>query len=240
MSSPEVASGVCATCTVRVQKNIMRIFDCKQSACQQLYQRAPHITDHLCTVCAPEWGMVQESLSLLSVSYGVNHQLVRGLDYYNKTVFEFSSSNLGAQNAFCGGGRYELATLFGVPTPVPSVGAAIGMERLVLLLEPLRDTLINTSLAMLHVVIPMDHAQYNLSLLLADQLRAHDLCTMVLFPDGGIKQQLKKASNAGARYVLIIGSQEQESGQVMVRDMVKGAQELVAQADLINYLHHRL
>lgn len=239
MHSAAIASQVCTTCTVRVEKNIMRIFDCKQATCQKLYQQAPRITDHLCTICASEWCTVQETLGVLSVSYGVNHQLVRGLDYYNKTVFEFSSSDLGAQNAFCGGGRYELATLFGASTSVPSVGAAIGMERLVLLLTPLRDTLLQNVSPMLHVVIPMDNAQVALALLVADQLRAHDICTMLIFPDVGIKQQLRKASNAGARYVLLIGSQEQESGHIMVRDMLKGTQELVAQTDLILYLHNR-
>ncbi|MFI5333516.1 MAG: histidine--tRNA ligase, partial [Candidatus Babeliales bacterium] len=102
-----VSNYLCPLCTERKEKNILRIFDCKNPNCQQVYTKAPHITDALCTACATEWHQLQEQLSLLSVSYHHNPTLVRGLDYYSKTVFEFVSGNLGAQNAFCAGGRYD-------------------------------------------------------------------------------------------------------------------------------------
>src|SRR5581483_1220821 len=101
------AQGVCDQCKERKERNILRIFDCKNSSCQTIYQQAPVITDHLCSECAHEWQELQQQLSLLSVSHVHKPTLVRGLDYYNKTVFEFVSKNLGAQDTFCGGGRYN-------------------------------------------------------------------------------------------------------------------------------------
>ncbi|EKD48451.1 MAG: histidyl-tRNA synthetase, partial [uncultured bacterium] len=98
-------SGICDTCMVRKDKNILRIFDCKNPICQSIYEAAPIMIDHLSPESQKEWDQIQNELSLLSVTFSINPRLVRGLDYYNKTVFEFVSGQLGAQNAFCGGGR---------------------------------------------------------------------------------------------------------------------------------------
>ena len=120
---------LCSTCVTRKDSNIMRVFDCKNSSCQQVYIDAPAITGHLCSMCNDEWQQLQEKLSLLSVTFIYKPTLVRGLDYYNKTVFEFVSSSLGAQSTFCGGGRYDqLVSQIGSKVDRPCVGAAFGIE----------------------------------------------------------------------------------------------------------------
>ncbi len=233
MNKEDIAQRICEQCKERKEHNIMRIFDCKTATCQELYKNAPHIADHLCQTCSQEWHELQKQLNLLSVSHVYRPTLVRGLDYYNKTVFEFVSKNLGAQDTFCGGGRYnQLVAQLGGHQDQPAIGAAFGMERVMLLLEPLRDQLNIPHLAALHVIIPMTSAQHTLALLLADELRAHDICTDILF-EGSMKSMMKKANKLGAAYVLIIGETEQENRTVMLKNMTTGAEEQIAQIDLI-------
>jgi len=236
MNKPEVTQHICDNCKERKEHNIMRIFDCKNPQCQELYRNAPHIADHLCETCTQEWHELQKQLNLLSVSHVYRPTLVRGLDYYNKTVFEFVSKNLGAQDTFCGGGRYnQLVKQLGGNQDQPAVGAAFGMERLMLLLEPLRDQLHIPMPPALHIIIPMSATQHTLALLLADELHAHDICTDVLF-EGSMKSMMKKANKLGAAYVLIIGETEQENRTVMLKNMITGNEEQVLQIDLIERL----
>jgi len=231
-----VAQKICAQCTERKERNIMRIFDCKTPQCQEIYRNAPHIADHLCASCAQEWQELQKQLTLLSVPHVYRPTLVRGLDYYNKTVFEFVSKNLGAQDTFCGGGRYnQLVKQLGGNEDIPAIGAAMGIERLILLLEPLRNQLAMPHLPALHMIIPITHAQHTTALLLADELRAQNICTDILF-EGSMKSMMRKASKAGAAFVLIIGETEQANRTVVVKNMTTGAEESVAQINVINAL----
>jgi len=233
----DAQSGLCANCMERKEKNIMRVFDCKVETCQKIYEKAPHITDSLCAACNAEWQQLQNDLELLSVTFKVQPTLVRGLDYYNKTVFEFVSGSLGAQNTFCGGGRYDqLVTQIGGKTDQQSIGAAIGIERLLMVLEPYKDSMPLPQMPKLHVILPLSSAQQTLALLLADELHAKDLCTEVLLEGGSIKSMMNKANKLGAAYALILGDQEQEKHQVMVKNMITGAQELIAQSELVEYL----
>jgi histidyl-tRNA synthetase len=231
-----VVENICNQCKERKEHNIMRIFDCKNPQCQDIYKTAPHIADHLCTECSQEWKELQKQLSLLSVSFAYKPTLVRGLDYYNKTVFEFVSNDLGAQDTFCGGGRYnQLVKELGSKQDHPAVGAAFGIERLMLLLEPLRDQLPIAHKPALHIIIPMTPAQHTLALLLADELCAHNICTDIIF-EGSMKSMMRKASNLGASYALIIGETEQENHTVMLKNMTNGTEEAVAQIDLVKIL----
>lgn len=225
---------LCSTCLVRKEKNILRIFDCKNSSCQALYKDAPHIADHLCQECSAEWSAVQDQLHLLSVSFTVLPTLVRGLDYYDKTVFEFVSDNLGAQNAFCSGGRYDglVKELGGADQPC--VGAAIGVERLLLMLEKQQDKLPLPVTPALIVVLPLAAEQRALALLLADELSAGQLQVDVLFQDS-LKSMMRKANNMGATYCVLVGSQEQQEGAATVKNMVTGHEERVSQAELVTY-----
>lgn len=231
------AQGICSLCVDRKEKNIMRIFDCKNAQCQTIYRKAPFIANHLCELCNKEWQQLQEQLDLLSVSYSYYPTLVRGLDYYNKTVFEFTSANLGAQNAFCGGGRYDqLVGQVGAKQDQPSIGAAIGIERLMLLIDPVRDSLPIPQPLALHVVLPLALEQQSLALLVADELQAHSLCTDVLLEGDSVKSMMRKANKMGAAYCLLLGEDEQSSHEVMVKNMVTGEEERVAQSAVVAYL----
>jgi histidyl-tRNA synthetase len=236
MDKPEVANSICSQCQERKKHNIMRIFDCKNPQCQEIYRNAPFIADHICTECSQEWQNLQKQLSLLSVSHVYRPTLVRGLDYYNKTVFEFVSKNLGAQDTFCGGGRYnQLVAQLGGNQDQPAIGAAFGIERLMLLLEPLRDQLNIPHPPALHMIIPMTQAQHSLALLLADELRAQGICTDVLF-EGSMKSMMRKAGKLAATYVLILGETEQQNRTVMLKNMATGAEQSVAQVDVVAML----
>lgn len=229
-----VADRMCKTCADRREKNMMRVFDCKSATCQALYDKAPHIVDHLSEASRAEWHLVQEQLEALSVSFSYNPKLVRGLDYYNKTVFEFVSNDLGAQNTFCGGGRYDhLAQELGAKEDAPSIGAAIGIERLMLLLEPIQSSLAIQPLPALHIVMPYSERQLTLGLLVADTLQAAGLCTDIFVEGDSMKNMMRKANKYGARYCIIIGDDEQQKNEVTIKDMITGEDLHVAQRDMI-------
>jgi histidyl-tRNA synthetase len=233
----KVAPEICPTCQIRKEKNIMRVFDCKSPSCQALFKDAPHIADHLCTKCQKEWTDLKNNLEHLSVSYSYSPTLVRGLDYYEKTVFEFVSTELGAQNAFCGGGRYhQLVSIVGGKEDQPSVGAAIGIERILLMLERIKDKLVLPQLPALHLIVPLTPEQHALALLLADELQAKKFCTDILLDGGSVKSLMRKANKMAAKYVILIGSEEQAQKIVTVKNMVTGTEEKIAQRDLASSL----
>ena len=223
-------------CKDRMEKNIMRVFDCKNQKCQDIYKKAPKISDNLCAPCDVEWKGLQERLELLSISFSHEPGLVRGLDYYSKTVFEFVSHNLGAQSAFCAGGRYDqLVSDLGGKEDQPSVGAAIGIERLLMLLEPIKSKLNLPQPKAVRVILPMSEQQHTLALLIADELRAQEIAVEVLI-EGSIKSMMRKANKLGALHVLLLGQDEQDAREVTVKNMVTGQQEKIAQAELAEYL----
>lgn len=228
---------LCETCKIRKDTNIMRVFDCKNEHCGQLYQRAPMITDYLSPASEREWQEVRNNLELLGVSYSHRPTLVRGLDYYSKTVFEFVSDNLGAQNAFCGGGRYDsLAKQLGAHHDQPSLGAAFGIERLLLLLDPIRDQLSLSHEPALNLILPLTQAQQPLALLLAESLRLQKIDVDVLLDYDSLKDMMRHANKVAATYVLIIGEDEQRLQTVTIKNMITGVSETVAQIDVALYL----
>lgn len=228
---------LCSNCLVRKEHNILRIFDCKVETCKEIYKKAPHITDYLCASCKDEWQRLQINLQLLSISYTINPNLVRGLDYYDKTVFEFMSTDLGSQNAFCGGGRYSrLATALGAKHDVPSIGAAIGIERVLLLLEPIKDRLALPQPPPLQVIVPFSPEQHGLALLLADTLHAQNFCVDTLLEQESIKSMMRKAHKMGAQHCLLIGPDEQQTREVTVKNMITGHEERMKQVDVAAYL----
>jgi len=229
--------GLCRTCEERKEKNILRVFDCKNEVCQKQYEKAPVLVDYLCEPCNTEWEELCKQLELLSVNFVRTPHLVRGLDYYNKTVFEFMSEQLGAQSAFCGGGRYDqLVGQIGHKKDEPSIGGAIGMERLLLLLESHRDRLPIPHKPALSVIIPVTKAQQPIALFLADQLTAHGFTVDALLEGDSLKSMMRKANKLGATYALVIGDEEQQNNEVTVKQMVGGKQERVKQSAVIEYL----
>ena len=229
-------TSLCATCLVRKEKNILRVFDCKNSDCQALYENAPTLSEHLCQICQSEWKHVQEGLEELSVPFVHMPHLVRGLDYYNKTVFEFVSPLLGAQSAFCGGGRYDqLVANLGAKEDQPSIGAGIGIDRLVLLLETVQDRLPLSYESAFCAVLPLSLEQQPLALLIADTLIKAGIETD-LFLDGSIKNMMKKADKTGAKMVLFIGADEQKAGTVKVKNLQSGNETVIKQIELVKYV----
>jgi len=223
---------LCSLCQNRLTTNPLRILDCKSQDCQKICLIAPKLTTFFSETTQQEWKLLQETLEELSVTFMVDDHLVRGLDYYNKTVFEFVSANLGAQNTFCGGGRYDgLAQQLGSKTVVPALGCAIGMERLALILESSKDRLLVQSMPLL-CIIPLSEQQNKLALHLADFLIAHGKCVELLLDHQKIKNKMKRASDLKAAYVLILGEDEQNNNTVTVKDMVTGKQEVILQTEV--------
>ena len=220
---------LCDTCKTRINTNILRIFDCKNECCQQIYTTAPRITDHLSEQSLAEWKQLQTLLHTLGISFIHNPSLVRGLDYYNNTVFEFSSPLLGAQNAFCGGGQYDLSQQLGHKQPITSIGAAIGVERLTLLLEASNDPLALPTPKPLHVIVPLSDEQLPLALLAHQALHRANLNVMLSHPRP-LKKALKRANDMHAAYCVLIGAEEQEDNVVRVKTMSTGDEEKAGDA----------
>lgn len=237
LNRPDILPKICDTCKIRKDKNVLRIFDCKNPSCQEVYNDAPTIVTNLCDACMAEWELLQKQLQLLSVSFAFQPRLVRGLDYYSKTVFEFSSNSLGAQSAFCGGGRFDhLVSELGGKEDQPSIGAAAGIERLLLVMQARQEPFRLEELPALHVVMPVAKEQQTLALLVADHLQAQGLCADVFVDGDSLKSMFRKADKMGAHYCLIIGEQEQLDQTVTVKNLRNGTQETVAQRDVVAYL----
>ncbi len=224
----EVFDRLCKNCQRRFALNPLRILDCKEDGCQEITPKAPSIQLFLCQSCAPHFKAVLEGLSLLNISYTLNHRLVRGLDYYTKTAFEFTSNSLGAQNAVAAGGRYDgLVQALGGP-PTPGIGFALGMERLISLLK--RD-LFDPPPLNCFIAVLGEKAQKT-ALTLATQLRRKGVRVEVDHTGGSLKSQLRRADKQGARYVMMLGDKEIKSGRAIVRDMEKKIQTEVELAAL--------
>jgi histidyl-tRNA synthetase len=233
----KVDKSICNTCKIRKEKNILRVFDCKKKECKEAYLKAPKIIDSLSKTSTQEWENLQDLLAILSVNFVVDPTLVRGLDYYNKTVFEFSSNELGAQDAFCGGGRYDdLAEELGSKEKFPSIGASIGMGRLLMLIEKMKDKLPLSQKPALHVIIPMSEQQQSLALLLADNMQAENICTDVILDEGSMKSMMRKANKMQANFVLILGEEEQKTNTVTIKDMQTGESQNIKQAKVVSFL----
>lgn len=228
---------LCENCLIRKDTNIMRVFDCKVPTCIELYHKAPVITDFLSTESAAEWQLIQDQLLAQGVAYSLRPTLVRGLDYYNKLVFEFVSGSLGAQNAFCGGGRYDsLVTMLGGSQDQTSLGAAIGIERLMLVLEAQKKDAATIHKPAIVTIMPLASAQQPLALLVARTLRHAGYCVETMLDGDSLKSMLRSANKQGAKYALIIGENEQATQSVQLKNMMTGASEQIKQIDLVERL----
>jgi histidyl-tRNA synthetase len=224
-------ASLCQTCLIRKDKNPLRVFDCKSEQCQAIFKSAPKLIDYLCSSCNEEWKILQDFLQILSINFVIDPFLVRGLDYYNKTVFEFSSRELGAQNAFCGGGRYSLGKDAGAKHDFPSIGVGIGFGRLLLLVEKNINKLLLPQDPALSVIIPFSSEQYPLALLLASDLTRKGICVDCLFDTASLTNMMKKANKMGAKFVLLLGSDEQKNGTVAIKNMSNGQMTTVKQTE---------
>ena len=226
---------ICQDCRRRLERNTLRVLDCKAGQCQPIIAGAPHILDHLCAECAEHFATLREYLDLLHRSYTINHRLVRGLDYYTKTVFEVWAAGIGAQAAVCGGGRYDgLAELLGGP-PTAGVGFGSGLERIILVMEQLGVEVPPLPAPRVFLAHLGPQARRE-ALRLADALRRADVGTWLPFGERGLRSQLREAGKRAMRYVVILGEDELASGTATVRDMQTGEQTSVELAELVEWL----
>ncbi len=217
---------LCSDCKRRSATNPLRVLDCKVPGCREQMAGAPSIQDHLCGECDDHFHKVQAGLSQLGVAYSLNKFMVRGLDYYCRTTFEFITADLGAQAAVGAGGRYDgLIETLGGPKKTPGIGFAMGMERLVLLLQQQEKAEAKGSEVDLFIA-GIGEQGVDVGFSLAHEIRTAR--SVAMDHEGrSLKSQMKQANKAGARFVLIIGDDELKSGYGILRNMQTEEQQEV-------------
>ncbi len=230
---------LCNDCKKRAKRNPLRIFDCKEEACSEALLKAPLMPDFLCEDCRAHFDSVLEMLKVLGVSYEVEPRLVRGLDYYTRTAFEFIFEGLGAQNAVCGGGRYDyLAEALGGP-PSGGVGFSVGIERLLRAIE--LEGACPVVLPRLDVFVAWIEGTSRKQVLeILASLRRERLCADSDFMGRSLKAQMKHANRLGARFVVIVGGEEQKRGEVVLRDLDSSEQWTVGRSKLAQKIREAL
>ncbi|MCI7401601.1 MAG: histidine--tRNA ligase [Christensenella sp.] len=214
-------SNMCHTCQERFEKNPLRILDCKEEACKQITQNAPVVLDYLCDDCRAHHEMVCNQLTKLGVDFKVNPHIVRGLDYYTRTVFEFVSNNIGAQGTVCGGGRYNNLVEQVGGKPCPGVGFGMGLERLILTLENLGLSVGEEENPDLYIIAMCDRAKQDI-LVYAQKLRQAGVSTEIDVMDRSFKAQLKYANKINAKYMVVLGDEEIDTNKVSIKNMATG------------------
>lgn len=230
---------LCDTCKSRYEKNPMRILDCKSPIDQELVQGAPMMIDYLCDDCKGAFEDLQKNLDAIGIPYVINPKIVRGLDYYTKTAFEFVTNSLGAQGTVCGGGRYDnLVEEVGGP-PIPGVGFGLGKERLLMLMEANGVEIPKPSDCDVFIATMGEAAKLYGQKLLFD-LRRNGVKCQIDDLQRNFKGQFKYADRLGAKYAVVIGDNELETGVATLKDMEKGEQTEVKFDDLIKELKNRI
>ena len=226
---------LCATCRERYVKNPLRILDCKSEECKALCVDAPKITDYLCDDCSAHFEKLKKFLEIAGIEYEVDPYIVRGLDYYTKTVFEFVTTALGSQGTVCGGGRYDdlIAQLGGEPTC--GVGFGMGIERVLMLMEAQGVEIPKEDPAKIFIAT-MGEAAYEKAFGVVCALRDKGVKAELEHAGRGIKAQFKYADKIGAEYVATIGENELASGVCRVKKMSDGSQTEVKIGELKNFL----
>lgn len=233
------AGGLCSHCLERVERNPLRILDCKEEGCRELLKEAPVPLDFLCGGCRSHFAAVQKELAACGISFLVNGRLVRGLDYYTGTAFEVLVPGIGAQSAIGGGGRYDkLVETCGGP-PTPGVGFAVGLERTLLALAAQGVELPGAAAPEVFVAFAGERVAGRVPAILR-RLRAAGIATERDYSGRGLKGQLKQANKRAARWVVIVGEAELDRGNVSVRAMETGEQVEVPEEALVSWLKERL
>jgi histidyl-tRNA synthetase len=222
---------LCETCQTRFDRNPLRILDCKNPACREIPDGAPETISCLCDECSSHFSEVRKGLDTIGAAVSIDKRLVRGLDYYTKTAYEVLSGDLGAQNAVCGGGRYDnLAESIGGPH-TPGVGFAAGVERIVLTMEqqgcsfgrqPLLDAF----------VVCSEEGIRDEAVKLLYELRSAGIAADIDYSGRSFKAQFKFAGGSGASFACVMGPEEVSSGSVTVKDLESGEQRRVARGDV--------
>ena len=229
---------LCPDCKARLTRNPLRLLDCKKASCQNIAKTAPKIPDYLCHECQLHFQSVQKHLGTLSTPFQLNHRLVRGLDYYTRTVFEVEPQEKEGQSTLGGGGRYDdlIEALGGKPTP--GVGFASGLERIILNLKG--QHLDIPPLPRPDVFIAyLGHEAKIQAMKIAAELRKAEIATIMATGDKSLKGQMRQANSLGSTNVLILGEQESRNRNVTLRDMRNGEQQTIPLAEIARMLKLR-
>lgn len=226
---------LCPSCRDRYDRNPLRILDCKNPECKAITEDAPQTLDHLCNECREHFEGVESGLRAIGVEFGIDKRLVRGLDYYTKTAYEVLSGDLGAQNAVCGGGRYDnLAEAIG-GNPTPGVGFAAGVERIVLSMEQQGCDFGPQPRTDVYVASAGEESR-TMAFEVMQKLRNAGISSDMDFLNRSLKAQFKTANTSGVRYVCVIGEDELRSGKVTLKDMGTGEQQTLTMNEGLEYL----
>lgn len=212
---------ICEDCQRRKSTNPIRVLDCKNQACQNLYTQAPKLLNHLCTGCESDFETLKSILDQHNINYELDTNLVRGLDYYSKTAFEFVSDAIGSQSAIAGGGRYDRLIEFLDGKPTPAVGFALGIERLMELIvmpEPVREG---------YYLGAMEAESLPLILKAAENFRKTDKA-VVEYDAKSLKNHLKGADRINARYCAVIGENERLNNTIWIKDLVEQKESTIS------------
>jgi histidyl-tRNA synthetase len=226
---------LCPDCRARQDRNPLRLLDCKNTSCQQIASAAPRSYENLCPECAKHFAQLQKYLSLLALPFEIDHCLVRGLDYYTRTVFEIQPEAEGAQSTIGAGGRYDdlIEELGGRPTP--ALGFAAGIERIIANLKKQKLEVPPSPGPLVYIAFLGDTAR-SAALKLAGDLRKEGLSVLQSLGSKSLKSQLRQANTMGVRYAAIIGEEECEAGTVQLREMSTSQQKAVPLAQIAGIL----
>ncbi len=224
---------LCDTCKDRLDRNPMRILDCKSPVCSEIAKDAPVMLDYLCDECKEHFEKVQSYLKAQDIEFNINPKIVRGLDYYTKTVFEFVSDSIGAQGTVCGGGRYDglVEELGGQKTA--SLGFGMGLERLMLLMEAQNCPFPEPQTADLFIVALGDKAVLK-ALEISKDMRAEGFGCLMDLNQRSVRAQMKYADKLGAKFNLVIGDNEVESGSAKLKNMATGEETDIQLETFVN------
>ena len=230
---------LCRDCKTRLKRNPLRLLDCKQPQCQAVADLAPKSSDYLCPDCEEHFSRLRGYLERIGLPFEVSHRLVRGLDYYTRTVFEIQPESEGAQSTLGGGGRYDdLSSELG-GRPTPAIGFATGMERIILNLKKQGVTVPALPRPRVFVAYVGDEARDE-AVKLAARLRRVGISVIGAVGDKSLKAQLRQANNLAASYAVIIGDEEIKTGKVVLRDMATSEQETITVTQLLERLRSAL
>ena len=221
---------LCRTCQERLDKNPMRLLDCKSAEDQAIAKDAPLILDYLCDDCRAHFESVKGYLDIMGIDYVVNPKIVRGLDYYTRTVFEFITTEIGAQGTVCAGGRYDglIEELGGAKTP--ALGFGMGLERLLLVMQKQGCDFMQDKTCDLYIATMGDNAVKK-ALSMTTALRGEGFFVEYDLVERGLKPQMKYADKIGAKFVIVLGDNEIESGNAKLKNMATGEQTDITLGD---------
>ncbi len=229
------AEKLCPNCQRRLERNPLRLLDCKNPICKSLTEDVPLITETLCPSCGSHFQQLRELLDAVGIQYRLNPRLVRGFDYYTKTVFEVLAGDLGAQNALCGGGRYDGLVEECGGSPTPGIGFAAGMERLLMVLNS-RNLLPKVTSKPHIYLAPLGEAAQMKIFPLVIGLRETGWVVETDFQSRSLKSQMKLANKLGAPIVGVIGEAEMANEQILIRKMDTSEQQTIAISKLQDFL----